>query len=51
MLYDDIKKQVTDWMDRQMAIRRLRQLDNRLLADLGIERKSIADLVSGRCAR
>ena len=51
MLYDDIKKRVIDWVEFQQATHRLRQLDGRLLADLGIERKSIADLVRGRCVR
>ena len=51
MLYDDIKKRLTEWVELRQAAHRLRQLDNRLLADLGIERKSIADLVRGRCAR
>lgn len=51
MLYDDIKKRLTEWVELHEAAHRLRHLDNRLLADLGIERKSIADFVRGRCAR
>jgi uncharacterized protein YjiS (DUF1127 family) len=51
MLYDDIKRRLTEWVELHQATRRLRQLDGRLLADMGIERNSIADLVRGRCAR
>lgn len=30
-------------------IRKVRRLDDRLLADMGLERHSIADCVRGRC--
>ena len=50
MLYNDIKKRLTEWLELREAATRLRRLDNRLLADLGIERKCIADFVRGRCA-
>jgi uncharacterized protein YjiS (DUF1127 family) len=51
MLYTDVIKRVTDWVETEMAIRRMRNIDDRLLADLGIDRKHIADLVRGRCRR
>lgn len=49
MFYHDIKHRVTEWVRLKDAAHRLRQLDNRLLADLGIEREHIGELVSGRC--
>lgn len=51
MPYRDVKKRVTNWLSIQMAIGRLHHLDSRLLADMGIERNCIPDLVRGRCAR
>lgn len=51
MLYHDVKKRVAGWLDLYTAIGRLRHLDNRLLADIGVERDCIPDLVRGRCAR
>lgn len=51
MFYTDVFKRVTDWVETEMAIRRMRDIDDRLLADLGIDRKHIPDLVRGRCRK
>lgn len=36
-----------DWWMCQLAVHRLQVLDDRLLADMGMERKDIARLVAG----
>lgn len=46
----DIKNHVVRWLQAEREIRRLRRLDDHLLADLGIERDHISSLVRGRCA-
>lgn len=51
MTFHDLKLRLEDWWRMRRAVRHLRAIDNRLLADMGIERKAIADLVSGRRSR
>jgi uncharacterized protein YjiS (DUF1127 family) len=48
MTFHDITARLGRWLQAVDDIKRLRQLDNHLLADIGIERDDIADLVSGR---
>lgn len=42
MIIDDIKTHLTRWFVRTLEIGRLRSLDDRLLGDMGIDRKDIA---------
>lgn len=51
MTLHELKAHVVDWLRTVRDIKRLRALDNRLLADIGIDRNAIADLVSGRQRR
>lgn len=48
MTLHDLKLYFEGWLRTTHEIKRLRDLDNRLLADMGINRQDIADLVSGR---
>ena len=41
------KRRFGAWLERLDAMRRLEMLDDRLLADMGVPREDIADLVSG----
>jgi uncharacterized protein YjiS (DUF1127 family) len=43
-----ITRTIRDWMWVEYEIQRLRWLDERLLADMGIKRDDIAALVRGR---
>ncbi len=49
MRLDEIKRHVDGWLKTERAIRRLRQLDNYLLTDIGIERRDITCWVKGKC--
>ena len=51
MTLHDLKLYFEGWQHTTREIKRLRDLDNRLLADMGISRQDIADLVSGRHRR
>lgn len=44
----DITNHVVKWLQAEREIRRLRLLDDHLLADLGIERDNISALLRGR---
>lgn len=44
----DIRNQIVRWLQAEQEIRRLRLLDDHLLADLGIERDKISALLRGR---
>jgi uncharacterized protein YjiS (DUF1127 family) len=48
MLFDPIARRLSAWRERRLAIRRLHQLDDRLLADLGVSRDYIARFVQSR---
>ena len=45
MLFDPIARKLHAWRERRLAIRRLHQLDDRLLADLGASRDDIVRFV------
>lgn len=47
----NITRRLAHWLRIERDIRHLRWFDDRLLADLGIERDHIPDLVKGRCDR
>ena len=47
MLYQ-LTRRVASWLQTGTDIRRLRQMDDYLLADMGIEREAIATRVRGR---
>jgi uncharacterized protein YjiS (DUF1127 family) len=49
MLLHDIRKRIAERLRIHRDIKRLKRLDDHLLADLGIPRDQIADCVSGRC--
>lgn len=51
MTLHDLKLRLEGWVRTVRDIRRLRAIDNRLLADMGIDRDQIADLVTGRSRR
>lgn len=46
-MFHDIRTRLSDWLRARHAMHRLRQLDNRLLADIGIDRQDIPPLVRG----
>ena len=45
-MFEPLTRKLINWQQRQMTIRKLRGLDDRLLADLGIERDAIAQFVA-----
>lgn len=51
MTLHDLKLRLEGWVRTVRDIRRLRAIDNRLLADMGIDRDQITDLVTGRSRR
>ena len=51
MTLTDLMTRFDGWLRTVRDIKRLRALDNRLLTDIGIDRKDIADMVIGRHRR
>jgi uncharacterized protein YjiS (DUF1127 family) len=49
MLLHDLRKRIAERLRIHRDIKRLKRLDDHLLADVGIHRDQIADCVSGRC--
>lgn len=47
MMFEPIARKFVDWSRRRHAIRRLRVLDDRLLADMGVRRAEIDAFVAG----
>lgn len=45
-MFEPLKRRLHAWHMRNITRRKLSMLDNRLLADLGIERDHIGDLVA-----
>lgn len=48
MLFDPFARKFHNWRQRRLAIRRLHQLDDRLLADLGVSRDDIVRFVQSQ---
>lgn len=49
-MFEPLTRKFIDWRLRRVAIRKLRRLDDRLLADIGTERDDIAQFVAcGPC--
>ena len=48
MLLQDLTTVLVDWFKTNRAIKHLRDVDSRLLADMGIDRKEISRRVRGR---
>jgi uncharacterized protein YjiS (DUF1127 family) len=46
-MFEPLTRRLHDWHMRNVTRRKLAQLDARLLADMGIERDQIGDLVAG----
>jgi uncharacterized protein YjiS (DUF1127 family) len=44
----DMWKRLQVWLDRDLAVQRLAALDDRLLADMGLERENVRQRVMGR---
>jgi len=51
MRLTDLILRIDGWLRSTRDIQRLSALDNRLLADMGIDRKEIASMVTGRHRR
>lgn len=50
-MFEPLTRKFSDWRQRRIAIRKLHTLDDRLLADVGAERDSIAQFVAcGPCS-
>jgi uncharacterized protein YjiS (DUF1127 family) len=49
MLFHEIAKRLRERVQISREIRRVRALDDRLLADIGVARKEIAAYVRGEC--
>jgi uncharacterized protein YjiS (DUF1127 family) len=47
-MFNPIARKFHEWRLRRIAVLRLHQLDDRLLADLGATRDAIEDFVYGR---
>lgn len=47
MLYQ-LTRRIANWLQTGTEIRRLRQMDDYLLSDMGLERETIATRVRGR---
>lgn len=47
-MFEHVRLRWQDWRLQVIARRRLAQLDDRLLADIGAERDCIGDFVAGR---
>lgn len=45
-MFEPLTRKFVDWQQRQTTIRKLRALDDRILADLGIERDAITQFVA-----
>lgn len=45
-MFEPLTRKFIDWRQRRIAIRQLRSLDDRLLADLGAKRDDIACFVA-----
>lgn len=45
-MLEPLTRKFADWRQRRVAIRKLHQLDDRLLADLGTRREDIACFVA-----
>lgn len=45
-MFEPLTRKFADWRQRRIAIRKLHALDDRLLADVGAERDSIARFVA-----
>jgi uncharacterized protein YjiS (DUF1127 family) len=48
MLLEQLANRLTQWLSTARQIDKVRFLDDRLLADMGIERREIASRVKGR---
>lgn len=46
-MFEPLTRKFTDWRLRRIAIRKLHNLDDRLLADIGTQREDIACFVIG----
>jgi uncharacterized protein YjiS (DUF1127 family) len=50
-MLEPLTRKFNDWQQRRIAIRKLHQLDDRLLADMGVKRENIAAFVAcGPCS-
>lgn len=47
-MFDPLARKFNDWRLRRIAVRKLHNLDDRLLADLGTQRDRIDDFVQDR---
>ena len=45
-MFEPLTRKLVNWQQRQITIRKLRALDDRILADLGVERDAIAQFVA-----
>ena len=45
-MFEPLTRKFVDWRQRRIAIRKLHQLDDRLLADVGTKREDIACFVA-----
>ena len=45
-MFEPLTRKFTDWRLRRVAIRKLRRLDDRLLADIGTRREDITCFVA-----
>jgi len=46
LMFEPLTRKFIDWRQRRITIRKLRALDDRILADLGIERDTIPQFVA-----